>query len=102
MRCALFSSNKSTVFTMSAQHIQSRLETRGLTFTPSQLSEIAAKYEQDTAVILGKCPSDEGARFGMVLIILIVRSRKPVTIMTRRQSQNFDKSNFSVNKVVYL
>lgn len=87
---------------MSIQHVESRLQQRDLPYTPSQLAEIAKKYEQDTAVILGKRVSDEGARFGMILIILIVRNRRPVTVMTRRQSQNFDKRNFSVNQVVYL
>lgn len=83
-------------------HIQNRLQQRSLNFTQEQLTSIAQKYDEDTAVILGKRPSDEGRMFGMVLIILIVRSKRPVTIMTRRQSQNFDKRNFSVNKIVYL
>lgn len=87
---------------MSTQHVESRLQQRDLPYTPEQLKDIAAKYAEDTAVILGKRVSDEGARFGMILIILIVRNRRPITVMTRRQSQNFDKRNFSVNQVVYL
>jgi hypothetical protein len=87
---------------MSIQHVQQRLAERDLPYTDTQLAEIAQKYAEDTAVIIGKRVSDEGARFGMLLIILIVRNRQPVTVMTRRQSQNFDKRNFSVNKVVYL
>jgi hypothetical protein len=87
---------------MSSSHIQSRLQIRDLPYTPQQLSDIASQYNEDTAVILGKRESEEGRIFGMVLIILIVRNRRPVTIMTRRQSQNFDKRNFSVNRIVYL
>jgi hypothetical protein len=83
-------------------HIQSRLQIRDLPYTPEQLVNIASQYNEDTAVILGKRESEEGRIFGMVLIILIVRNRRPVTIMTRRQSQNFDKRNFSVNRIVYL
>jgi hypothetical protein len=87
---------------MSSSHIQSRLQIRDLPYTPEQLANIASQYNEDTAVILGKRESEEGRVFGMVLIILIVRNRRPVTIMTRRQSQNFDKRNFSVNRIVYL
>jgi hypothetical protein len=87
---------------MSSSHIQSRLQIRDLPYTPEQLANIASQYNEDTAVILGKRESEEGRIFGMVLIILIVRNRRPVTIMTRRQSQNFDKRNFSVNRIVYL
>jgi hypothetical protein len=86
----------------STSHIQSRLQIRDLPYTSEQLSNIASQYNEDTAVILGKRESEEGRVFGMVLIILIVRNRRPVTIMTRRQSQNFDKRNFSVNRIVYL
>jgi hypothetical protein len=81
-------------------HIENRLSARSLEYSPAELATIAQKYEQDTAVILGK--RDEGVNFGIVLIILIVRSKRPVTIMTRRQSQNFDKRNFNVQKIVYL
>jgi hypothetical protein len=87
---------------MTIQHVQSRLETRGLDYSPESLQAIAQQFEVDTAVILGKRVSDEGVRFGYVLIILIVRNRRPVTVMTRRQSQNFDKRNFSVQQVKYL
>jgi hypothetical protein len=87
---------------MSIQHVAQQAEKRSIDFTPEQLTAIAEKYAQDTAVVLGKRVSDEGVRFGYVLIILIVRSRKPVTVMTRRQSQNFDKRNFNVEKIVYL
>jgi hypothetical protein len=87
---------------MPSSHIQSRLQIRDLPYTPQQLANIASQYNEDTAVILGKRESEEGRIFGMVLIILIVRNRRPVTIMTRRQSQNFDKRNFSVNRIVYL
>jgi hypothetical protein len=87
---------------MSSSHIQSRLQIRDLPYTPEQLANIASQYNEDTAVILGKRESEEGRIFGMVLIILIVRNRRPVTIMTRRQSQNFDKRNFSVNRILYL
>lgn len=87
---------------MNTHHIQSRLETRGLAFTPSQLADIAQKYEVDTALIVGNRPSEEGARYGKENIILIIRSKEPKTIMTRRQSQNHDKRNFQVEQVKYL
>jgi hypothetical protein len=84
------------------QHVQTRLDQRELDYSPSELQAIASQYAIDTAVILGKRVSDEGVRFGYVLIILIVRNRMPVTVMTRRQSQNFDKRNFNVQQVKYL
>lgn len=87
---------------MTITHVAQRIQQREIPSTADELQAIAKNYEQDTAVILGKRVSDEGARFGYVLIILIVRSRKPVTVMTRRQSQNFDKRNFNVQQVVYL
>jgi hypothetical protein len=87
---------------MSIQHVAQRITERQIPSSPDELQAIAEKYAQDTAVVLGKRVSDEGVRFGYVLIILIVRSRKPVTVMTRRQSQNFDKRNFNVEKIVYL
>ena len=83
-------------------HVQSRLDQRNIEFNLQQLQAIAAKYEQDTAVILGKRVSDEGIRYGFVKVILIVRNHKPITIMTRRESQNFDKHNFNVQAIVYL
>jgi hypothetical protein len=87
---------------MTIQHVQTRLEQRELNYSPDELQAIAERFDVDTAVILGRRVSDEGVRFGYVLIILIVRNRMPVTVMTRRQSQNFDKRNFSVNNIVYL
>jgi hypothetical protein len=84
------------------QHTASRIDTRGLPYTVGQLAEIAARYAEDTAVIIGKRASQEGAGYGMELIILIVRNSRPATIMTRRQCQNFTKQNFNVSKVVYL
>jgi hypothetical protein len=89
-------------YQMSIQHVAQRITERQIPSSPDELQAIAEKYAQDTAVVLGKRVSDEGVRFGYVLIILIVRSRKPVTVMTRRQSQNFDKRNFNVEKIVYL
>ena len=87
---------------MSLEHVQNRLEQRSLNFSPAELESIAAQYKQDTAVVLGKKVSDEGIQFGMVLIILIVRNMRPVTVMTRRpQRQPLDKRNFGVEKVVY-
>lgn len=83
-------------------HIQNRLQVRDLPYTTAQLDEMAVQYAQDTAVILGRRVSDEGRMFGMVLIILIVRNRRPVTIMTRRQSQSLDKKHLQVNAIVYL
>ena len=87
---------------MTLSHVQTRLNQRDLEFSPQELANIAKQYNQDTAVILGKRMSEEGARFGYVLIVLIVRNSRPVTIMTRRQSQNFDKKNFGVQRIVYL
>lgn len=81
-------------------HVEQRIQQRQLDVSPTALQAIAAQYEQDTAVILGKRVSDEGVRFGYVLIILIVRNRRPVTVMTRRETQNFTKANFNVQKVV--
>jgi hypothetical protein len=86
----------------STQHTASRIDARGLQYTVEQLTAIAAKFAEDTAVIIGKRASSEGMRYGMELIILIVRNSRPATIMTRRQSQNFDKRNFNVSRVVYL
>lgn len=87
---------------MTTQHIQSRLETRGLTFTPSQLQDIAKRYTVSTALIVGSRPSEEGRNYGKDAIILIIRDARPVTIMTRRQTQNFYAKNFNVSQVKYL
>lgn len=81
------------------QHIQTRLNQRDLSYTPAMLAQIAKEYTDDTAVILGK--RNGGINFGMVLIILIVRNSLPITIMERRQSQNFTTKNFNVTKIVY-
>lgn len=84
------------------QHIQERLQQRDFTFTDSQLVAIAEKYQNDTALILGKRESMEGKQYGRDVIILIIRNKQPVTIMTRRETQNFDKRNFSVSLVTYF
>jgi len=84
---------------MNTEHITNRLDIRDLPFTVGQLTIIAAKFNDDVAVILGKRKSPEG--IGYEKIILIVRNSRPVTIMCRRESQNFDKRNFNVQKVVY-
>jgi len=80
-------------------HIQTRLNQRELQYSPDMLAQIARDYTVDTAVILGK--RDGGVNFGIVLIILIVRNRRPITIMERRQSQNCTTKNFNVQKIVY-
>ena len=87
---------------MTIDHIQDRIARRAIPSTAEELANIAKKYNQDTAVILGKRISDEGIRYGYVKVILIVRNSKPVTVMTRRESQNFSKSNFNVQAIVYL
>ena len=84
------------------QHITERLAQRDFNFTESQLVAIADKYQNDTALILGKRPSQEGSQYGKDVIILIIRNHQPVTIMTRRESQNFDKRNFQVQQVTYF
>lgn len=87
---------------MSIQHVEQRIAQRSLDLAPTALQAIASQFEQDTAVILGKRVSDEGARFGMVLIILIVRNSRPVTVMTRRETQNLTCANFNVKKIVRM
>ncbi len=83
-------------------HIHDRIARRDLDVTVPELADVAKMYAEDTAVILGKRISAEGIKYGYDVIILIVRNSRPVTIMTRRQSQNFDKRNFNVQKVSYL
>ena len=87
---------------MTIEHVAQRITQRSIPATADELQAIAEKYTQDTAVILGKRISDEGLQYGYVKVILIVRNRKPVTVMTRRETQNFDKRNFNVEKIVYL
>ena len=84
---------------MQTNHINHRLDIRDLPYTVEQLTLLAQKYNDDVAVIIGKRKAVEG--IGYERIILIVRNSRPVTIMTRRESQNFDKRNFNVSKVVY-
>ena len=86
--------------THNIDHIQSRLAQRSIQLSTGELISLAEQCKQSTAIILGKRPSDEGMRYGMVLIILIVRNRRPITVMTRRESQNIDKHNFDVERVV--
>lgn len=87
---------------MNNEHVLSRMNQRGLAYDMNRLMNIAREQEQDTAVILGRMVSDEGIRFGYVLVILIVRNYKPITIMTRRESQNFTLANFNVQKIVRI
>jgi hypothetical protein len=84
---------------MRTEHINHRLDIRDLPYTVQELTLLAQKYAEDVAVIIGKRKAVEG--IGYERIILIVRNSRPVTIMTRRESQNFDKRNFNVSKVVY-
>jgi hypothetical protein len=84
---------------MKTDHINHRLDIRDLPYTVQELTLLAQKYRDDVAVIIGKRKAVEG--IGYERIILIVRNRQPITIMTRRESQNFDKRNFNVSKVVY-
>lgn len=81
-------------------HVQNRLAQRQINMSPAELIALASRFDNSAAVIMGKRPSDEGRAYGMVLIILIVRNRMPITVMTRRESQNIDKRNFDVEKVV--
>ena len=83
-------------------HLKDRIARRDLTVTLDDLREVAAQYPQDTAVILGKRVSSEGPQYGYELIILIVRSSKPITIMTRRESQNYTCANFGVKKIARI
>jgi hypothetical protein len=82
-------------------HTAKQLDTRGLPYSLDRLVSIASQFVEDTAVILGKVKSFENPRY-TDKVILIVRGGVPMTIMTRRESQNFDKRNFSVSKIVYI
>src|SRR5688572_22892958 len=57
---------------MTIDHVKNRLAQREIDLTPSYLASIAQKYEEDVAVILGKRPSQEGIRYGLEVVILIV------------------------------
>ncbi len=83
-------------------HLKDRIARRDLTITLQDCAEVAKQYPDDTAVILGKRVSSEGAKYGYELIILIVRSSRPITIMTRRESQNFTTANFGVKKIARI
>lgn len=82
-------------------HVQSRLAQRHIEMSTTDLIALAGRFDNSAAIIMGKRSSDEGRAYGMVLIILIVRNRMPITVMTRRETQNIDKRNFDVEKVVY-
>lgn len=86
---------------MNNEHIILRMNQRGLAYDLNRLQNIALECSEDTAVILGKMVSDESPLY-KVLVILIVRNRRAITIMTRRESQNFTKANFNVQKIIRL
>ncbi len=86
---------------MNIEHVLLRMNQRGLKYDINRLQNIALNCAEDTAVILGKMVSDEGPMY-KVLVILIVRDRKPITIMTRRENQNFTCANFNVKKIIRL
>ena len=84
-------------------HLQERLKERGLKFSEIYLLALALECEKDTAILLHdtkihKCRIDQEESNGN-LVILIVREKRPVTIMFRRDNQPFTPSALKVDAV---
>ena len=85
-------------------HLTQRLAERGIDITPSQLVGLARECRQDTAVILTRCQirlvADGNIGSNGDLVILIVRSCRPITIMFRRSNQPLTPSALKVDAII--
>jgi len=92
-------------------HLQQRLKERNIKIDESILWNIAKDLNVDSAVIVARLDSSLDDKSGNYytrnesngdLVFLIVRNRKPITIMYRRSSQNNSASQLRVNQVLEL
>lgn len=86
-------------------HVSQRLAERGISIPQGEIDGIAQTCRQDTAVILCQLDHMNYVRDGYIgsngdLVILIVRSCRPVTIMFRRSNQPLTAEALRVNQVV--
>ena len=92
-------------------HTQQRLIERGINIPDSELNKIALSCNVDSAVILAKLDSHKGDNVNGYyrrqesngdLIVLIVRSSRPITIMYRRSNQPSTPQALKVCNVIDL
>ena len=85
-------------------HLTQRLAERGISITQGELLGIAGTCRQDTAVILTRCQirlvADGNIGSNGDLVILIVRSCRPITIMFRRSNQPLTPSALKVDAII--
>lgn len=94
-------------------HIKLAIKQRNLPFSENYLEEIAQSCRDSTAVLLAKLNENitvknspdqhrTESRSNGDLIILIVRERKPITIMLRRSNQPLTPQALKVTKILKL
>lgn len=95
-------------------HIIEQLKCRGLPFCESDLESLAIKCRSDTAICLTKLSQEISvsnspdnkyrteSRSNGDLVILIVRNKKPITIMFRRSNQPFTTEALRVQAIMDL
>ena len=91
------------------QHVKKRVQDRYLSFHYKNLMDIAKRCEVDTAVILsiGKHMGQATGNYhdrkesNGDMVILIVRHKKPITIMFRRSDQKPTAKAMRVEKLIY-
>lgn len=85
-------------------HLSERLAERGITIPQGEIEGIAQRCRLDTAVILChvECKYVHDGYIGSNgdLVILVVRNRRPVTIMYRRTNQPITADALRVNQIV--
>lgn len=85
-------------------HVSERLAERGIAIPQGEIDGIACQCQQDTAVIL--CQVEQRfVRDGYLgsngdIVVLIVRHRRPVTIMFRRSNQPMTAEALRVEQVI--
>lgn len=86
-------------------HLSERLAERGITIPKGELEGVACKCRQDTAIVLCRLAQSNPVSNGYIgsngdLVILIIRNRRPVTIMYRRTNQPLTCDALHVSEVI--
>lgn len=86
-------------------HLSERLAERGIAISRGEIEGIACKCQQDTAVVLCRFAQSNTVSNGYIgsngdLVILIIRNRRPVTIMYRRTNQPLTCDALHVSEVI--
>jgi hypothetical protein len=79
-------------------HVSDRIEKRDINLSDAEINYLCEKCVVDSAILIKR----EFYLGDRCYLILIVRNKRPITVMYRRCSQKMNLSSLNVDKIINL